>query len=1063
MNLTTQRKQLQTQLTELATTEKFEKRKRDLPYTRPSQAKLSYIKKQRTEIKERLSDITEYEAKNYQLKTGEWINKTDYNKLDKEAKAYLNEHGIAKYNKDYVSPGERLAKVEEAKFKRENIQLDNEEWVSKEFYQRLSSSDKRYLNKHGVAKFNKYKEAEYKRTTVLLDTGERVDKEFYNELDQNAKDYLNRFGVTQFIGGYDAKHNRYWGYLGVQKWLADELDKNWLQVGGSWIRKTDWAAMSQYAKDYIKKFGMRAYNEMYIPAQRWLYETTTKKLEAQEAALLKLKPYYEAGTVPEGITNPEFVKYLRGLAGYNLLAAWEGGISENTLLAAGFSKEAIAEMKAHKKTLSALKTYTDSKGRINLIEALADKAATDNELKAIGITDKAITEARQELTKTVILAKWGIPIPARLVPATAKAALIEVPKMGVGIPKLTEVKIAGTAYGGFVVGLIPVVGTVVYWNKMTPTMRAISIALDILILAPFARVAMAAVRQDVFAAAKMGTLKGSRAMIGRDVIQLAQAENVATKTMASYIGKAYGKTVAKYYTTMMNAQLRYMTDLAKVARLRKTGAADKMIDRAVKVAQASERDLVVKAKEFTKSTRGKAGFDDSRAAKLMNDIPQDITRNTRSAVDSLTTPKATIKTLEQQVRKAEATLKAAKEKYHDPKDWVDLLADLMEKQGKLIQARFGDVRRLQALLIEARTSGTIEGFKLAEKLQKQLDAAIKSLQIEAAKGGFLSYGHPGIDVPVVKPWTGLISGEKPRVEGISTERGTQAMREKEARAWGIETLPPAISKILIAPTRRVKISTRERTTFETPAPEIKALPTTRISLSTRELAAIQMAIVSKAVTLPAMVTAPKTGAKEWVVPSEAVRAMEAVQVKAYTAAAIMAATQAATKAAMQNMTEAQVQARAKAATMPMLKAITSVQVKTAVKLAVKTALPIRVKIPIKIPLPSGKTRQLTKKEAAGVIAWKQGFMYKLLYPPYGEKQIVNTRKPISGVKYHRGVGSAYKSIIAKGGIVPRVVRRDMGVVDVIIKTPPKSRKPRISFKSDRKQRTTTTPGISGVR
>ena len=72
--------------------------------------------------------------------------------------------------------------------------------------------------------------------------------------------------------------------------------------------------------------------------------------------------------------------------------------------------------------------------------------------------------------------------------------------------------------------------------------------------------------------------------------------------------------------------------------------------------------------------------------------------------------------------------------------------------------------------------------------------------------------------------------------------------------------------------------------------------------------------------------------------------------------------------------------------------------------------------------------------------------------------------PLEGVKYFSGLGSVARSIIAKHGYVPPEVLRDMGIMDVIIRTPwEKKSKPKIFFKRDIHQRTKTTPGISGVR
>ena len=98
---------------------------------------------------------------------------------------------------------------------------------------------------------------------------------------------------------------------------------------------------------------------------------------------------------------------------------------------------------------------------------------------------------------------------------------------------------------------------------------------------------------------------------------------------------------------------------------------------------------------------------------------------------------------------------------------------------------------------------------------------------------------------------------------------------------------------------------------------------------------------------------------------------------------------------------------------------------------------------------------LTQEQMDGAIAWKQGLFYKLWYPPYGEKDMKSTTKPIAGVKYHEGIGSAAKSAIKLHGEIPKNIKRDMGIVDIEISRGDKGfgSKPKLSFKPDRGQKT----------
>ena len=89
--------------------------------------------------------------------------------------------------------------------------------------------------------------------------------------------------------------------------------------------------------------------------------------------------------------------------------------------------------------------------------------------------------------------------------------------------------------------------------------------------------------------------------------------------------------------------------------------------------------------------------------------------------------------------------------------------------------------------------------------------------------------------------------------------------------------------------------------------------------------------------------------------------------------------------------------------------------------------------PIILPLPSGRSVELTQQEFDGIVAWKQGFIYILKYPNYDKAHTIHTRKPIAGVKYYSGIGSAVKSFIVKNGSIPHDLKFSMGIEDVTIR------------------------------
>jgi hypothetical protein len=148
------------------------------------------------------------------------------------------------------------------------------------------------------------------------------------------------------------------------------------------------------------------------------------------------------------------------------------------------------------------------------------------------------------------------------------------------------------------------------------------------------------------------------------------------------------------------------------------------------------------------------------------------------------------------------------------------------------------------------------------------------------------------------------------------------------------------------------------------------------------------------------------------------------------------------------------------------------ETKTQTKTETRTEAPFRERISVKpklgipvIIIGSGvDRRQLTEEEIKGTVGWKQGVMYKYIYPPYGQKDIVNTPNPIKGIPIEDGIRSAYKSIMKlQKGTLPTHIHRDMGIMDIEITTGKgKSAKPKINFKLDLKQKT-TAPSVTSFK
>jgi len=102
---------------------------------------------------------------------------------------------------------------------------------------------------------------------------------------------------------------------------------------------------------------------------------------------------------------------------------------------------------------------------------------------------------------------------------------------------------------------------------------------------------------------------------------------------------------------------------------------------------------------------------------------------------------------------------------------------------------------------------------------------------------------------------------------------------------------------------------------------------------------------------------------------------------------------------------------------------------------------------LKLQLPDGKSVALTPQQYAGIVAWKQGLFYILVYPPYGKAQTVYTRKPVMGIQYGSGPGSPQRTARVVGGKLPRAFELAMGVTKVKIRPGATRGKPRLKFRS----------------
>jgi hypothetical protein len=93
---------------------------------------------------------------------------------------------------------------------------------------------------------------------------------------------------------------------------------------------------------------------------------------------------------------------------------------------------------------------------------------------------------------------------------------------------------------------------------------------------------------------------------------------------------------------------------------------------------------------------------------------------------------------------------------------------------------------------------------------------------------------------------------------------------------------------------------------------------------------------------------------------------------------------------------------------------------------------------------------LQRAKKVGELAWKQGAFFKTWRFPFGQKDVTTTRKPLKGVPYEKGFGSASRSAVKRGEWIPEEVSRKMGVVSMTAYTP--DGKPELTFKGIKRGR-----------
>ena len=1046
----------------------------------------------------------------------DWVNKNWFNSLSTTEKTILLERGIAGYQKWLDDNFVEITGGEGG-----YIHKTDPAWTS------LSTADKNLLVILGAEQFNITKQAEFERDNIELDNGDWMPKETtkdkdgnelpgYNDFDKEDKALLMSLGLKGF---QDTKQKEVDDYIASQPpearaWIAEYG----LEDFNKWLDKAEKETDGHKKLTIYIGLGLvekgstfAGYNEkgemQILPP--------TKPIDLNNVNVNELTAD-DYPAIMTALANSNYYKIMPGVVGGSIAFNAKNAFNE-------WIKQFNKSEQEHLKNIYAQGNIDAIADVLSFVFPPARALRADTTLSQISGTDWAIG-----------IAQLGLLVVAPALGIVGKAGSI-ISRIAIG----TRTAIQTAAIIAF-----PVI-TAIEWDKMSPTQRIISATLNAAILLPSAL----AITRGIIAKLDPKTTIAKN---------LAKAELKIAKDFKGNIEKAYGKVTADSYMAMVKAEVKYIQSLQKATKLKvKTTPAMKAIGKKIVIAEKklstalkeqnwivarqartditkltermtkispaakavtktiiSEQKLVNTARKFVDDIKAAGkGYDTPTMLKSLDDLPADIVRNVKSAIKEINkagnikqiksaikkTTKA-LKRIDVKIKTAEKVVTNAYNKYNIAKtrsnrinlnNARDAVAKLSEKKATLqaelllyehklkeilaeeISQLFSSWQlakeklttlKLEKLKIEKGTTKEIALTNQIKKLEKQtvklknkLQTMLKEADITWAEAqDFITGGKGGAAVKAkpVRPSSTLaqemkIKGLVEPTTGLSTGAGTAA-----ASTAATIALTSAISKQSILPTRDISEFPKPKTRTTVP----KTVPVGKPFVGTDITTKTTTEVIKEAQEQIQQLTKELTNTKT----------QEAIQKAADTAIqnAVEAQTQGMTSSQIASLIEPVLQPAILTVPQSALQTKLETKITTVIKTMLSRITPPRTKgtirIPIKLPVLDEEETELTKAQKKGAVGWKQGFIYIYIYPPYGEKQVLYSRTPIKGIRLYKGAKSAYESIIKIGkGKLPAKIQRDMGIMDITITT--KGKKPTIHFKRDIKQKTRLTPRIKVSR
>ncbi len=821
------------------------------------------------------------------------------------------------------------------------------------------------------------------------------------------------------------------------------------------------------AFDLYKEYGV---------VQPWTKYTTRDAAEASRKAAAASEFVSKAESKQQAKAQESLKKY-KDKDGYNLADALAAGVSPSVIMAAGFTKQQIDEQKQAVKFLQATPEQQfiimRAHGQVPKDAEFVEKDKQGNFVYTTNTRPKTIHDFVVSTSDEVTTSNLA------MMPTTSEA---------------NRQLYADTAkaWGKYVVSGLPVVGTVVMWNRMSVPWIVTSVATDLLFFAPVLRAAGTGIRSAAMGRINQTAKEAEAAVAAGRSVERATLKEVGNKQVVKTYDAwtkaqdAYTKNLTeikaaewKIKNTPGGPLPEYFVDLEMAQKA--TGG---LKNRLVMAGDALGREQAKLATQLQPAKLGKtAAFDTGPLADLGKQSAKDIETTAARIFEGKTPSLETLAKREKAINKSiemAAFDKNFKEVGRLKQKLIDIQGQKIEAKAaqamNLYNERLANLSRIEAIDRElknptaatARNINKLQNEKLVLKkrviaLDNQLPDAIKALSIEYAEPIQRAGGQRiATATPKAPPGRYLGGGARTAETGRMTTlavpgakllyRSTEGMEE-----WQI----PAVRTIEAPGKQTVTVEPQPYWAGEvTTAPRTKPVePTTPFQPETKPAPRPPFNPKPGEITwTPAVVLSPRIKGKELVITVAGARALTQAQTAAAKKAAAEYMNAVATgekpNIAARNITDTKtgivVKVVSKTADKNITQLATSTQTSTRPELTVKTeTIPVirTPTIPIKEPPPkifppSGATDKQKRQfldRTAGLIARRRGSLggksvWRVWHYPYRpQDKLVIVGPPPAGARVVTGKGSVGQSATVIKGLAPTSpLYDDTGAVDDLI-------------------------------